>query len=42
MERVKARPDTAAGDFGGERKNSKRQNPRGAEYRRRARWRTRP
>ena len=27
MERVKAHPDTAADGFGGERKDSKRQNP---------------
>ena len=42
MERVKASPDTVAGRSRGEREGSKRQNPRGAEYRRRARWRTRP
>jgi hypothetical protein len=42
MEHVKVRPDTAAGLPGGEREDSKRRKPRGAEYRRGARWRTRP
>lgn len=33
MERVKAYPDTVRRVTGGEREGSKRQNPRGAEYR---------
>jgi len=42
-EHVKARFDTVAGEkIGGEREISKRRNPRGAEYRCGARWRTRP
>lgn len=33
MERVKAYPDTARREIGGKREDSKRRNPRGAEYR---------
>ena len=41
MERVKARPDTAV-ISSGEREDSNRRNPGGAEYRCGTRWRTRP
>ena len=41
-EHVKARLDTVTARIGGERENSKRRNPQGAEYRRGTRRRTHP